>query len=185
MKITELTGYKDNPIYKQAKQDVGNAQMDPQDRWAGFDQFTNYLKQHGFARLGQGSFANTYEKPGYPYVFKLFKADPAYLWYFNYCKQHQDNPHVPKIKGNLIKISDDTFCVRMEKLTPCRDHALAKTLRAATSRRDSLNQLTKTYPQMVAILNDITKTQYVTDLSVANIMMRGNTPILTDPLATD
>ena len=219
MRITELTGYKDNPIYKQAKQDIGI--VDPQEMGdyndpdgKPFDKFYNYIQQHGFKRLGTGTFANVYEKPGYPWVFKLFKDDDPYIWYYKYCRANQNNPHVPRIKGNLIKISDDTFCVRMEKLTPypetpeykkLYDHiryALYQLLDDAYSgvidplgwqpnekeiirRQEALHFLKHTYPQLYKVLVDLANhgTDWDLDLHDNNLMLRGNTIVITDPIA--
>lgn len=241
MRIDELTGYKDNPIYKQAKQDVGdvdpeNMYNDDDEEQEPFNKFFRFIEQHGFERLGHGTWSNAYEKPGYPWVFKLFKDDPAYLWYYKFCKANQNNPHVPKIKGGLIKISNDTFCVRMEKLEPWPDTpeykqlyvmmyiALYKvesaplvnkthqTFRVLYSRNGEHKQriekrpfqhsvtpeqarkeqeaedfLKQHYPQLLPILDAIAEhnSSFRTDLHQGNIMLRGNTPVITDPVAVD
>ena len=241
MKLKELTGYKDNPIYKQAKQDVGD--VNPDDMYSSddeeqepFNKFYAYLQQHGFERLGYGTWSNAYEKPGYPWIFKLFKDDPAYLWYYKFCKANQNNPHVPRIKGNLIKISNDTFCVRMEKLDPWPNTPEYKhlfdmmfvTLRKienaplvnkthqtvrviykqdgknkeriekqpfqysikpehAKKQEEAEQYIQQHYPQLLPILDAVAEhnSSFTTDLHRGNIMMRGNTPVIIDPVATD
>jgi len=216
MRIQELTGYKNNPIMQRAKQDVGD--IDPSTMYdldePAFDKFFKYLEQHGFKRLGYGTFANVYEKPGYPWVFKLFKDDDPYIWYYKYCRANQNNPHVPKIKGNLIKVSDDTFCVRMEKLTPYPEtpeykklydhirytlfkmmddaytgirnpHGWQPSQKELVMRQEAQDFIKQKYPQLYKVLDALANhgTDWELDLHAQNLMLRGDTVVITDPIA--
>ena len=123
MKITELTGYRGNAIYRTAKNVFKD--KEPGERYSpGYSTmnrmrvFTEYLERYGFVRLGHGTYGTVYEKAGYPWVFKIFKNDPAYLYYVKYSKASQANANVPRIKGHTIAINADTYAVRMEKLSP-------------------------------------------------------------------
>ena len=75
------------------------------------------LRRAGYENLGHGSFANVYQKPGKPYVLKVFTSeDTGYLAYLDLIRKHQDNPHFPKIYGKLVSISPEYYAVRMEPL---------------------------------------------------------------------
>ena len=39
-----------------------------------------------------------------------------YIKYFNYAKRNQNNPNIPRIKGSYIRIGNDAYVVRLEKL---------------------------------------------------------------------
>ena len=127
MRIEELSGYRDNE-YMQGAKDIFKQRpdvVDPLDpnksslEYAPYYQmgeFGKFLATKGFKQLGAGAFAGVWEHPSYPWVFKVFKNDEAYKTYFAWCRKKQGNPNVPKIKGGLIKINDETFAIRMEKL---------------------------------------------------------------------
>jgi len=137
MYISELTGYKNNPIYQKARStyDLDYSQYD--DLMTGPRllkqsnlrklanlEFAHYLRKEGFkplAKPGQGGLA--FVKPGYEWVFKIFTHDPAYMNYIKYARANQRNPHVPKFKGSIMKINDQTFAIRMEHLEPGKSNA--------------------------------------------------------------
>lgn len=75
------------------------------------------LRHAGYERLGKGAFGAVYEKPGLPYVLKVFSGtDGAYRDYLNLVMAHQDNPHFPKIKGRAVRVMPRVWAVRMERL---------------------------------------------------------------------
>lgn len=81
------------------------------------------LMAAGYKRLGTGMFAAVYEKPGSPYVLKVFSAkDNAYQDFIKLAKEHQDNPHFPKFYGKLLRITKNYFAIRMEKLSVFDPH---------------------------------------------------------------
>lgn len=85
------------------------------------------LQAAGYEPMGTGQFAEVYKKAGTDYVLKLFDYDDkAYLLYMGMIKQHQSNPHFPKIIGKLIKVTDQYYAVRMEELhqTSISDHEM-------------------------------------------------------------
>ena len=147
MKLNELTGYKSNQLYQDAKNNFKN--QPPSDtsmkldynRYDQFIKWNNYMIAHGFKHLGEGNFASVYEHPSYPWVFKVFKNDSGYMHFFQYAKANQNNPNLPKIKGNFIKINDNTFAIRLEKLKPISFKAciFKIALLRSPKNRDSVN----------------------------------------------
>lgn len=202
MRLGELTGYKDSGYHPVAKQVFKNPTGDENPNRSEFSRefqlqkWTQFLEQKGFKHLGSGQFGGTYEKPGYPWVFKVFKNDPAYLYYFKYIRTHQNNVNVPKIKGNVIKINEDTFAVRLEKLTPIPNElyyhlyaavrAMVQTEGVRDIHKDTVKFLAtfkKEYPGVFSVVTDMMKLPWRLDLGKANIMMRGNVPVIVDPIA--
>ena len=204
MKLNELTGYKSNQLYQDAKNNFKN--QPPSDtsmkldynRYDQFIKWNNYMKAHGFKHLGEGNFASVYEHPSYPWVFKVFKNDSGYMHFFQYAKANQNNPNLPKIKGNFIKINDNTFAIRLKKLKPISNtffiHNMAEPIsiiRLLKNRnindldqdyQHTLLKLQKNFPGIFQIIHDMVKSKYLLDISSRNMMMRNNTPVITDPI---
>jgi hypothetical protein len=195
MKITELTGYRGNAIYRTAKSVFKD--KEPGERYSPeystrnrMQVFTEYLERYGFVRLGHGSYGTVYEKSGYPWVFKIFKNDPAYLYYVKYIKDNQANANVPRIKGHTIAINDDTYAVRMEKLSPPDEDIIedleymAGILSLSLGERPvDVEPIIEAYPGIYKIFTDLIQSGYRLDVHEDNIMMRGNVPVITDPVA--
>src|ERR1700721_2108003 len=79
------------------------------------------LKQADWHILGDGSYATVFMKPGIDYVLKLFDSDDtAYADYIKLVLTHP-NPHFPRFKGKLVKVTTKYYAVRMEKLNPYRN----------------------------------------------------------------
>lgn len=201
MKIDELTGYKNNETYRLAndifaKPSVGvSGYSKTAGRNTKLSKFTAYLENYGFELLGSGSFGRVYQKDGYPWAFKIFHEDAAYLKFIKYVIANQDNPHLPKIKGGLMKINDDTYVIRMEKL----DHiwGIGKIADAQNSKRlydtmikhrmyfkDILNDvwIAQQFPQMMKVFRDLVTMGYDFDIGSGNVMRRGSTVVLVDPI---
>lgn len=94
MRLNELKGYRQDPVYKIAanSRDIQH--------------FVTTMKNQGFSRefLGSGFFAGVFTKPGTDVVYKVFEyRDRGYRKYLDYMLRNQDNPHVPKIIGRPIK----------------------------------------------------------------------------------
>jgi hypothetical protein len=127
-------------------------------------------------------------------VFKIFTGDPAYRSWLGYVAANQGNEHVPKLRGNPFKIRSGTYAIRMEKLKPLPDNYTDDPLIDAVMfgglplTQKSESTLTDLgHPDLVAVLKAIMKIAYYdrnydTDLHRYNVMMRGNTLVITDPL---
>lgn len=197
MKLRELTGYHDTPI--QGVVDKAKAEFSGGKKFKdgdAFNKFYDYIKQHGFTKVGSGMNADVYEKEGYPWLFKVFSGDPAYLSYYKYCRVNQGNPHVPRVKGGLRKIAGNTYCVQIEKLNPlpASGGKFVDTLRNAAfglvdddafdMYEHSINQIASKFPDLIKLLRDLSAFRnYTFDIDESNVMMRGVMPVLTDPFA--
>ena len=153
------------------------------------DRFSNYLEQYGFEFIGDGSYGTVYEKRGYPWVFKIFKDDPAYMYFLKYAKANQANPHVPRIQGHTIRINDTTFAIRLEKLTPADDDVvedieyIAGILWLQSEQKpQDFYELIKLYPGVYTILIDMMKAGHRLDIHEGNIMSRAGVPVIIDPI---
>ena len=199
MKLSDLfeRHYRNLPAYQTAKaafEPTTNPELTSKERRiagdAGLDKFNAYMDENGFKQLGQGAFGAVYEKPGYPWVFKVFNNDPAYLAWINYVANNQSNEHVPKIKGKPFRINDGVFAVRMEKLSPFRDSPIADAVLYGQTNEYNKENLTRLgHTDVIPVLNaiqhlaygDLTKDWRV-DLHIGNVMMRGDIPVITDPI---
>ncbi len=76
------------------------------------------LRNAGYQRVGAGSFARVWQKPGAKYVVKVFSSqDKCYLNYLGVVKRHPDNPHFPRIIGQPMRVHNHYYGVRLEPLT--------------------------------------------------------------------
>jgi hypothetical protein len=118
LQLDELTGYRGNSIYQVFQQSEN------------MNDFLERLSTGGFdvKELGQGFFGAVFSKPGSKDVYKVFtEKDKGYLQYLQYVKQNQNNPHVPRIHGGLMRVqmplnrhsfqSKGWIIVRMEQLS--------------------------------------------------------------------
>jgi hypothetical protein len=202
MKINEIAPFKSNPIYKTAKNMKQHGYDRLNDR---FNKLELELINQGWKRLGKGSYGLVYEHPSFPYIFKIFYDDPDYFKYFNWARQRQNNPHVPKIKGKYIKINNKTYAVRMEKLEPLSsfnsvlkqyiDPELQSKSRLDISNYDDIDKLSlysnlkflkENFPDLYDIIHYVTANFPLMsqDLHGGNIMLRDDTIVITDPVAT-
>lgn len=55
------------------------------------------LLDNGFSEIGKGSSAKVFSHPTKDFIYKVFDNDNAYSAYIQYCLQHQENPHIPRI----------------------------------------------------------------------------------------
>ena len=115
MRINELTPFKKTGAYRAAADIKKDKHVAP---YIKFENLKDELEKMGFKFINRGWFAQVFEHPSLPYVIKMFNNDPNYLKYFEWVRQNQDNPHVPQIRGKYIKIDENTYAVRMEKLIP-------------------------------------------------------------------
>ena len=161
------------------------------------------LLKGGYERIAGGTYAVVYGKPGANTVLKLIhKRDVAYMAFVNLAVKHQDNPHFPRFSGKLIRLNDDYRAVRMERLVAglgAEDQYrsfIAYALDLYIARKGNFNSMRTEYAEVLrnAFLKDgqlqdacdlIVENlwQYVNDLHPANVMFRGDTVVITDPVA--
>lgn len=201
MKLNDLfeRHYRTLPAYQAAKDAF--AGVGRTDHYSAMRKFKQFMQDNGFIHLGGGAFGEVYEKPGYPWVFKVFHGDPAYLDFLRFCISHQSNPHVPKVKGQPFRIDDKTYAIRIEKLQPWSSHFEVQTdshmglqdfLRwwNPTVTPEQIEFLKKhNAPGLVEVLTglaDLCRSKnYRLDLHAGNTMRRGSTLVIADPLVDD
>jgi hypothetical protein len=122
MRIYELTGLKSNPAFKAAQNFDVDQEENPDDGNESRLDLRAKLAALGWKPAGYGSYSEVFQNPSYDYVLKIFSSsDDKYIKYFQYVKQNQNNPHVPKIKGSIVKLSPTAYAARIEKLSPIND----------------------------------------------------------------
>ena len=189
MRLRELTGYRKNPAYASAQEVLG------------VEDYVKQLQQRGFEfeSLGSGLYAHVLAKPGADYVVKIYKNDAGYDQYLQYIMQLRGNPHVPKLRGNIIKLPNNFRVVRMERLdsfdprsTDNRnvfnmiDYILANDGRDRDQYQRVVADISRSYPEIMAVLEKLKQHgQYDLDFGISNLMFRGSVPVITDPLAID
>jgi hypothetical protein len=192
MRIVELKGVqgiKQSPVGVAAKQ-IGDRVNS--NAW---EKFKFELAELGFERLGSGVFGTVFERPGYPWVFKVFNNDPGYLAYLNYVINHQNLSAVPKIKGRPVRINKNTYAIRMEPLYKLRSELAWELNNTPTdglkssAYKEFVDMIAQQWPDVAKVLADLPgitgKSRLYLDLHDENVMQRADgTPVITDPLVT-
>ena len=169
-----------------------------------------WARENGFSLAGEGDAAVVFKKGNIAHKIYGYDSDgrvPApdqemILLYVNYCKQHSDNPYLPKF-GNVKYIDNDKqlLAVETELLQPSTD--LSEYLStyfwdkdfeddpvAADGARESLDQISNfmsdnEIEEFFSTLNNVLRLGgphgYTQDINPQNIMMRGKTPVINDP----
>jgi len=156
------------------------------------------LLDAGYRQLGRGNSGGAvFQKPGAPYVLKIFDArDKAYMTFVEAASAFH-NPHFPKFFGSLVKLTPDYYAVRTELLSPTSGRVDEITLidkyiiqmRDYGSVYDEVYQYMADNPEMkmaadiVVSLLKSHKSQFFCDVHAANVMSRGSTLVLSDPIA--
>lgn len=161
------------------------------------------LKKDGWKNVGEGAYAQVFAKGRY--VIKVAMDSPNYEEYLSYVLANQDNPHVPKVvsvhrynlkKGDFRPALDSwdedrgktAVVVKMEKL----EYKGWNATEGITSRIEALagvswqdpsnfDPATKEEKVVVDILRRVWKGKH-SDLGGHNLLFRGNTYVVTDPV---
>lgn len=151
------------------------------------------LRDKGYTRLGAGSFGAIYQNKTASYVLKVFSStDFAYIDFIKLCQSNQ-NPHLPKFFGKLVKVTDLYYAIRMEKLTPFTydqgDYVadkISEYCRGPQSSRfeDSLEYL-EDKPELSKACKLIRTLKHPLDLKYDNVMKRGSTVVIVDPVKNE
>jgi hypothetical protein len=206
MKIYELTGIKSNPAFK-AAQDL-NVNQDDDNQETMRTNLRSKLANQGWEPAGSGMSAEVFLNPSYDYALKIFSSsDRKWMAFFKYAKQNQDNPHVPKVKGNLVKLSPTAYAARIEKLTPLKkngDKTLLKyvdpelideynnsvgnahnriALEWILDNEDNEEFIKNKWPKLYQLKNDLWAllSHYTGDFDGYQFMVRGDTVVWIDP----
>ena len=144
--------------------------------------------------FGEGMQAKVLIPPGRNYVYRLWHNDPGYDRWLTYCVQHKSSPFVPKILSRVRTLNlkfkrmpaTEFKLVKLEKLTPVNrelekllDHVMVRT---SGEVFDRMLEQAPQYKPFFEFLHTAGKYLDFNDINVDNVMMRGSTPVLTDPL---
>jgi hypothetical protein len=167
------------------------------------------LLRAGYKRTGEGYFAKVYGRADADHVLKLFKArDTAYMAFVNMVIKNP-NPHFPKFKGKMMRVTDDYYAIRMERLEPMPDKTelgdsmsiaikierymiyrndpdSASSPEAIADTENFMQILESSQPRIrraCDLVVDKLVPTYLLDLHSANIMQRGAVMVLTDPIS--
>lgn len=179
---------------------VTGARLDEISRPASRLDADQVLRRAGYQRLGKGSFGAVYQKPGRPYVLKVISSrDRSYLDFIALARAHSTNPHFPRFYGKLVRVTPEYYGVRMEPLKPYRhdpttiaDYLTLRDYQGnpnsyLSMRRDDAFEFMEEYPDLRAacdLIIDNLLTKYPHDIKQDNLMLRGNTIVITDPVKT-
>jgi hypothetical protein len=145
------------------------------------------MQKYGFVLVGAGVNGAVFQNPQYPFVLKVYRTDRGYDEWLYFMRTHQNNPHVPKMRGAILRINDIFSAVRLEQLEPC-DATLANQFLKPIERgasgpyRDTLD-LIASDPAAGEIAKYMRDWEGVSDLSHHNVMMRRNGElVIIDPI---
>lgn len=156
------------------------------------------LRGAGYQRVGCGGYSAVYRKAGQPFVLKVFSTrDHAYRDFLLLARAHAGNPHFPRIVGKVVPVTSTYSAVRMEPLAPYRhdpaaidDYMRLRDFEAAPGGPASLQKadaldLMETLPALreaCDLIIDMLLPQYERDIKPENVMLRGSTIVLIDPV---
>lgn len=165
--------------------------------WNIHPELEDYFTKNGYKILGSGFFSNVWGKPGEKFVIKVGNNDTindCYLDFMNFIKSNQSQ-HLPKI--GKIREFKSWYLIPIEKLDVLtlptnRDdahfvHAYWKCHKKFSDEAfcDRAEAGKTTYPELYSLLEKL-KTQFVDkcglDIGFSNMMLRGQTLVITDPL---
>jgi hypothetical protein len=197
MRINELTGVKQHPAF-QAAQQLGS---DPglNDKFYGKKEQENlstHLEKLGWTLLGSGMFSLVYSNPKYEYILKIFTEHTGGVDWLKYVVANQNNPFLPRVYGKMWRISPTAYAVRMERLTPFTsktDPVFAKYIDPELNSRsweeifwpENEDFLKEHWPDLLAAFEtilDLSSYNGDDDLNLSNIMKRGDSLVITDPV---
>lgn len=193
MRLIELKGYRQDPLYQIVSLDSVNSIEDLEDE----------LAKHGYQRLvvGAGAHALVFARENDPYVVKLFMKDLAYNYFMNLVRRNPGNPHFPKFKGKTISFkagSSKWNLLRMERLRKYNrsnpeDFKIFTVfkrfmgMRPMISFDESIEQVeervNQQFPEFKATCQLVVDNRYQNSLDIhsGNLMFRGKTPVIIDP----
>lgn len=149
---------------KAFRKDVANFKnVDSRDKsWS--ENLPDYFAKYGFRMLGSGKYASVFGNDKYPFVIKVFMKDAAFLKWMKFCVQNKSNPYCPKFRGGIIKITDNFFAIRIEKLRRYSGHFSLEDLRVM-AKSDSNAQV---------VLAELERNSALLDIHGDNVMERPN-----------
>lgn len=168
------------------------------------------LTDAGYEKLGSGQTGDVFKKPGSNYVLKLFTADDDPYLAFVKLAQENPNPHFPKFVGKLIRVTSGYYAIRMEQLTHDANPNHIKLVEWYVDKRAEFGyasdeKMTANNKLLIQTMNEVNKMfeeqprlreacdliayelirgdGFYSDLHKGNIMSRGSTLVISDPVS--
>lgn len=161
-----------------------------------------WMREKGFTPVGEGGYGIVFSDGRSRVVAKIMREDPCWMAFAYHCRANRTNPHLPKI-GKLIQVSAmGVYVVFMEALDPLPPERYDFDMKSFLYTRADYNipalrgrdpqeieQAAAAFeaanPLLAKTLVDITKlgTDCAVDLHDGNMMLRGDTIVIIDPLA--
>ena len=158
--------------------------------WAGPAFLIDWLKSKNFKMIGEGHYSYVFSSETEEFVVKVNNGkhmDAGYLEYIKFCHENKGNPHLPKI--GQIKKYDDWYIVFIEKLEDFEELSGYSKLNIVIDIKDEADGWkTSITGDIVDQIKDcgklLKKIKYLgdDDFHVDNLMKRGDTLVITDPL---
>lgn len=162
-------------------------------RWT--DIVNDMIEKHGLKKF-QGLQATVIATPDRDHVYRMWTRDPGYEQWLDIASKMQDDPHVVKILSKVRTIKTKfkgmpsdlkVKLVKLEKLNPIvKDKGKAdRAFHYWTFSEDkrSIDQSfmmnNKSFFDTLNKINDSTR---LNDVTAENVMMRGDTLVLVDPI---
>lgn len=156
------------------------------------------MQSLGFQVLDGGEYSLVFTREGMDQVVKVYN-DACYDSFIKFCKEHPNNPYLPKFRGNGVRINSKARMIRIERLTPLPRQASGASGPEFAQLQLLYNISKNPNPEDLAMwdLDDEKKAiidtfaalrAYISDgcrldIHDANIMMRGKTPVIIDPFS--
>lgn len=166
------------------------------------DAVKEYLISNGYEELGAGIYSVVFGRPGDNIVIKVGQDTPEedpWVDYVEWLRGYQNNPHFPrvgKIKWFTDKRGRKFYLVAIERLAHDRSaYSVGEKLRSmddwvkSGAKVKDLERFYKDWrswnKQLVQAFIDLRRKfpDYTIDFHQGNIMYRGKTEVLTDPLS--
>ena len=200
MRLHELHKPKEIDQFRQ-KYDAGGPYFNS-DQYNLQDAIADKMLAHGFSYAGEGSFSTVFVNPDYPFALKIFVDDQQYIRWFNFCKQHQNNPFVPKLRGRVVRVIPDAgvYAARIEKLeeyegedvNPDSQFFISMLMKvydktsSSFSKKIKWEKFTGYNDHIDTIIAELSSAPRRTlDTHEGNIMLRGDQAVLIDPYYSD
>ena len=182
MRLTELNKPREIDTIRKTWQ---NSDKIDKDVKVSQTQATQMLQKYGFQVAGKGKFGSVFISPDYPFALKVFRKDHGYIGWLQFCRENQENPWVPKLKGKMVRITSDIFAARIEKLAPLekspQNYEIIEELQDLLNYKDEDTE----DPDLHIIMNffDDLGVGIFVDIHIENVMKRTNGQwVLVDPL---
>lgn len=174
------------------------------------DQYKSRLRRLHVKKLGSGLFSTVYAHPQHESVAvkAVFEDDPMYMRFARAAKKHQSNPWFPKIFDiTRCKMEDSYYggpinvnFVFLERLQRAKRNDIKRAVRHIIDTSDVDDYRIRTFTDFstdtwedisrssvdehVRALAKVLASAEAEDIHSANVMMRGDQLVFTDPVAS-